>query len=190
MRGGRRRDRARRALLRPARRRPGDPRGRHARARGRRQHVSGVLEVARALAPSVPVVLMCYANMVFAPGARGVRRAPGENRRVRADRARPAAGGGPRGARGVRASTASRSCRSSRRRRRPSAWPRSARARGAFSTRSRSSAPPASASALRRALRRGRRAREGRTTVPVALGFGIEHPRAGASRPPTRGPTA
>jgi tryptophan synthase alpha chain len=27
-----------------------------------------VLEVARALAPSVPVVLMCYANMVFAPG--------------------------------------------------------------------------------------------------------------------------
>ncbi len=30
--------------------------------------VSGVLEVARALAPSVPVVLMVYANMVFAPG--------------------------------------------------------------------------------------------------------------------------
>jgi tryptophan synthase alpha chain len=30
---------------------------------------TGVLEVARALAPSVPVVLMCYANMVFAPGA-------------------------------------------------------------------------------------------------------------------------
>ncbi len=32
-------------------------------------NVAGVLEVARALAPSVPVVLMCYANMVFAPGA-------------------------------------------------------------------------------------------------------------------------
>jgi tryptophan synthase alpha chain len=32
-------------------------------------NVGGVLEVARALAPSVPVVLMCYANMVFAPGA-------------------------------------------------------------------------------------------------------------------------
>ena len=32
-------------------------------------NVSGVLEVARALAGSVPVVLMCYANMVFAPGA-------------------------------------------------------------------------------------------------------------------------
>jgi tryptophan synthase alpha chain len=31
--------------------------------------VGGVLEVARALAPSIPIVLMCYANMVFAPGA-------------------------------------------------------------------------------------------------------------------------
>ncbi len=30
--------------------------------------MAGVLEVARALAPSVPVVLMCYANMVMAPG--------------------------------------------------------------------------------------------------------------------------
>jgi tryptophan synthase alpha chain len=30
--------------------------------------LAGVLEVARALAPSVPVVLMCYANMVLAPG--------------------------------------------------------------------------------------------------------------------------
>ena len=30
--------------------------------------LAGVLEVARSLAPSVPVVLMCYANMVFAPG--------------------------------------------------------------------------------------------------------------------------
>jgi tryptophan synthase alpha chain len=32
-------------------------------------NVAGVLEVARALAQSVPVVLMCYANMVLAPGA-------------------------------------------------------------------------------------------------------------------------
>jgi tryptophan synthase alpha chain len=32
-------------------------------------NVAGVLEVARALAERVPVVLMCYANMVFAPGA-------------------------------------------------------------------------------------------------------------------------
>jgi tryptophan synthase alpha chain len=31
--------------------------------------LTGVLEVARALAPSVPVVLMCYANMVLAPGS-------------------------------------------------------------------------------------------------------------------------
>jgi tryptophan synthase alpha chain len=33
--------------------------------------VTGVLEVARALSVSVPVVLMCYANMVLAPGAAG-----------------------------------------------------------------------------------------------------------------------
>jgi tryptophan synthase alpha chain len=31
--------------------------------------LAGVLEVARSLAPAVPVVLMCYANMVLAPGA-------------------------------------------------------------------------------------------------------------------------
>jgi tryptophan synthase alpha chain len=31
--------------------------------------VGGVLEVARALADAVPLVAMCYANMVFAPGA-------------------------------------------------------------------------------------------------------------------------
>jgi tryptophan synthase alpha chain len=31
-------------------------------------NVAGVLEVARAIAASVPVVVMCYANMVFAPG--------------------------------------------------------------------------------------------------------------------------
>ncbi len=30
--------------------------------------LAGVLEVARSLSKSVPVVLMCYANMVFAPG--------------------------------------------------------------------------------------------------------------------------
>jgi tryptophan synthase alpha chain len=33
-------------------------------------NVAAVLEVARALSGSVPVVLMCYANMVFAPGVR------------------------------------------------------------------------------------------------------------------------
>jgi tryptophan synthase alpha chain len=31
-------------------------------------NLGGVLEVARALAPRIPVVLMCYANMVLAPG--------------------------------------------------------------------------------------------------------------------------
>jgi tryptophan synthase alpha chain len=31
-------------------------------------NMAGVLEVARSLAASVPVVLMCYSNMVFAPG--------------------------------------------------------------------------------------------------------------------------
>ncbi len=39
-----------------------------ARALSAGANVAGVLEVARALADSVPVVLMCYANMVFAPG--------------------------------------------------------------------------------------------------------------------------
>ncbi|MGH2912883.1 MAG: tryptophan synthase subunit alpha [Solirubrobacteraceae bacterium] len=31
--------------------------------------LAGVLEVARALSPGIPVVLMCYSNMVLAPGA-------------------------------------------------------------------------------------------------------------------------
>jgi tryptophan synthase alpha chain len=31
--------------------------------------IAGALEVARGLSQSVPVILMCYANMVFAPGA-------------------------------------------------------------------------------------------------------------------------
>jgi tryptophan synthase alpha chain len=38
-------------------------------ALGAGANVAGILEVARALAQSVPVVLMCYANMVMAPGA-------------------------------------------------------------------------------------------------------------------------
>ncbi len=56
--------------------------------------LAGVLEVARALAPSVPVVLMCYANMVLAAGRRGVRGAVGAHRRERPDRARPTVRGG------------------------------------------------------------------------------------------------
>jgi tryptophan synthase alpha chain len=42
--------------------------GTHALAAG--ADVAGVLEVLRALSQEVAVVLMCYANMVFAPGAR------------------------------------------------------------------------------------------------------------------------
>jgi tryptophan synthase alpha chain len=38
------------------------------RALGAGANVAGVLEVARALSPRIPVVLMCYANMVLAPG--------------------------------------------------------------------------------------------------------------------------
>ena len=38
--------------------------------------VHGVLEVGRALAESVPVVLMCYANLVLARGAGALRRRP------------------------------------------------------------------------------------------------------------------
>jgi tryptophan synthase alpha chain len=41
--------------------------GTHALAAG--ANIAGVLEVAQALAVNVPVVLMCYANMVLAPGA-------------------------------------------------------------------------------------------------------------------------
>ena len=94
--------------------------------------MAGVLEVARALAPSVPVVLMCYANMVFAPGAEAFVRAAGADRGVWADRARSAAGGGARGAARPAMRTASRWCRSWRRRRRRSAWRRSARSARGF----------------------------------------------------------
>ena len=148
--------------------------------------LGGVLEVARALSPSVPVVLMCYANMVFAPGRRGVRRAPrSATRRVRADRARPAARGGARGARGVR--RARHRARAARRAddHARAARARSARARAASSTRSRSSAPPASARRSPTASPRSWRAREASTEVPVALGFGISTPeqaRAGGRR--------
>ena len=80
--GGCRRDRARRALLGPARRRPGDPRRGHRGARRRRQHRRGCWRSRGRSSASVPVVLMCYANMVFAPGAQAFverarrRRAP------------------------------------------------------------------------------------------------------------------
>ncbi len=83
--------------------------------------MAGVLEVARALAPSVPVVLMCYANMVFAPGVEAfVERLArtGACGLIVPDLPLEEAGGA---ARGLRAHRVSRSCRWWRPRRRPSA---------------------------------------------------------------------
>ncbi len=75
--GGRRRrrrpDRARRAVLRPAGRRPGDPRGRHRGAGGGRHARRRAAPCARRCADACPVVLMVYANVVLAAGAGGVR---------------------------------------------------------------------------------------------------------------------
>ncbi len=113
--------------------------------------VAGVLEVARALSPSVPVVLMCYANIVFAPGAEAfverlartgacgliVPDLPLEE----AGEVRAACD-----AHGDRARAAGRADHAARA---PGA--RSARARAASSTRSRSSARPASARRCRSA---------------------------------------
>ena len=56
------------ALLGPLRRRSRDPRRGHAGARGGGERRRGAGGCARAVG-SVPVVLMCYANMVLAPGA-------------------------------------------------------------------------------------------------------------------------
>ena len=52
---------------RPARRRPRDPRRGDARARGGRERARG-LEAGARIAEHVPVVLMCYANPLFARG--------------------------------------------------------------------------------------------------------------------------
>ena len=140
-------------------------------------NVAGVLEVARGLAGSVPVVLMCYANMVLAPGAGAFAAAAGAVGRVRADRARPAAGGVGRDPRPRATRTDWRWCRWWRPRPRPSGWRRSGRGREGSCTRSLSSASPASVPLAVRALTvrsspRRRRAHE----VPVALGFGIGTP--------------
>ena len=81
------------------------------------------------------------------PGHRALPRRAARGRGQRPDRARPAARGGRRDARRAATRAASPWCRSWRRPRRASAWPRSAPARAAFSTRSRSPAPPASARA-------------------------------------------
>ena len=55
-----------------------------------------VLEVGRAIAERVPVVVMCYANLIFARGLERFADALRRRRRERADRARPAARGGAR----------------------------------------------------------------------------------------------
>ena len=67
--GRRGRARARRALLRPARRRARDPRGRDRTRSPRGPRSPGCWRSLARSPPRVPVVLMCYANMVLAPGA-------------------------------------------------------------------------------------------------------------------------
>ncbi len=61
-------------------------------------NVAGVLEVARALSASVPVALMCYANMVFAPGVDAFVERLARTGACGHDRARPALGRGAGGA--------------------------------------------------------------------------------------------
>ena len=139
-------------------------------------NVAGVLEVARGLAASVPVVLMCYANMVLRAGRRRLRGAARADGRVRADRAGPAAGGvrgDPGRMRRARAGARAAGCAHDAR---PSGWRRSGRRRGGFCTRSRSSAPPGSAPRCPSASGRSSRAAKASTEVPVALGFGIGTP--------------
>ena len=143
--------------------------------------VDGVLDVARRLSPRLPVVVMCYANVVLARTAEGFaaalreagasglivpdlpfEEAPARARRLRrgGHRARPARRARP------RRTTASR---------------RSGPGRGGSSTPSRSSgttgeradAEDAGAAVLARA--------KAHTDVPVALGFGIGTPEQAAA---------
>ena len=139
-------------------------------------NVAGVLEVARGLASSVPVVLMCYANMVLAPGAEAFVRAAGADRGVRADRAGPAAGGvggDPGRVRGAR--DCARAARW-RPRPRPSGWRAiGARARGflyAVSVVGTTGERIALSDRFGEIVARAKAS----TEVPVALGFGIGTP--------------
>ena len=145
-------------------------------ALGAGANVAGVLEVARALAQSVPVVLMCYANMVMAPGAEAfVERLAktGASGLIVPDL--PLGGGRRRCARRARR-TGWRSCRWSRRRPRPSGWRRSARSAQGFlytvsvvgTTGERSALGERFAQIVARA--------KASTAAPVALGFGISTP--------------
>ena len=177
----RRPDRARRAVLRPAGRRPGDPRRRHARAGGGRHAARRARRSPRSLAERLPVVLMCYANLVLARGAERFADELAERRRQRADRARPAA----------RARTA----RCARRATppalalvplvapdhagRPDGRDRRA-ARVDFSTRCRSPGPPASAPSVDRSLASVLERAKRDCPVPVAVGFGISTPEQAA----------
>ena len=67
-RGRRRPRRARRAVLGPARRRPGDPRGGHQGAGGGRRRCTPCSRPASGSPSTLPVVLMCYANPLYARG--------------------------------------------------------------------------------------------------------------------------
>ena len=87
----RRPGRAGRAVLRPARRRAGHPRRRDRRAARRGDDRRRARGRARRWRARLPVVLMCYANLVLARGAERVRARLRDAGDQRADRARPAA---------------------------------------------------------------------------------------------------
>ncbi len=99
--GGRRPRRARRAVLRPARRRPGHPRGGHGGARAGAT-VDGVLGVWRGARRARPGGGHVLREPRARPHARAFAAALADAGRERADRARPAARGGAAGARRVR----------------------------------------------------------------------------------------
>ena len=183
LRGRRRRPRrARRAVLGPARRRPGHPRRGHARARRRARTCTACSRSPRRIAERLPVVLMCYANPILARGAGALRHELVGGRRQRADRARPAARGGRRGARGLRRRRArARAADRAHDARRPDA-PRSCAARVDLSTRCRSRAPPASAPRVDGALAAALAHAKAHSPVPVAVGFGISTPEQAAAR--------
>ena len=143
--------------------------------------LDGVLDVGRSIAEQVPVVVMCYANPIF---ARGVERfVDALARRVdqRADRPRPAARGVRRAARDLRPRAGSRSCRWSRRPRPTSGSQRiGASARGFLYTVSvtgttgeRAGLDGGLAGVIARAA--------AHTKVPVAVGFGIGEPAQAAA---------
>ena len=145
--------------------------------------VHGVLEVGQALAETVPVVLMCYANLVLARGVerfaddlaqRGIsglivpdlpleeaRRGAGRLRRG-GRRARRAGGADDAGGRGS---------------------PRSGAARAASSTRSRSRARPASARGSRATWPRSSPARSATSTCRSRSGSASARPRRRPRRP-------